>query len=203
MGGRSGGGPRGGGGADGGGNYRGPIKNISGLESIKDPQVRKAVYEAISRYESVMGIRQLNIKVADLGAGTLGVHVTQGGVSSAIYLDRKHFNQSKAAIIAQGKERYKSGWSTTTNKPIAHTTTHELAHATWNSHLVGAKYTAAGKEIGKLYNKWKADTKKSGYGKYASTNVNEFWAETVTKAVHGKADKYTKTAKAITKKYKL
>lgn len=33
--------------------------------------------------------------------------------------------------------------------------------------------------------------------------VNEFWAEVCTKAVHGKADKYTKAAKDIIKKYKL
>ena len=39
--------------------------------------------------------------------------------------------------------------------------------------------------------------------KYAKTNVNEFWAEVCTKAVHGKADKYTKAAKDIIKKYKL
>ena len=45
--------------------------------------------------------------------------------------------------------------------------------------------------------------KKSGYGKYAETNVSEFWAETVTKAVHGKSDKYTKKVKEICKKYKL
>lgn len=45
--------------------------------------------------------------------------------------------------------------------------------------------------------------KKSGYGKYAETNVSEFWAETVTKAIHGKSDKYTKKVKEICKKYKL
>lgn len=47
------------------------------------------------------------------------------------------------------------------------------------------------------------DKSKQGYGKYAKTNVNEFWAEVCTKAVHGKADKYTKAAKDIIKKYKL
>ena len=40
-------------------------------------------------------------------------------------------------------------------------------------------------------------------GKYAETNVSEFWAETVTKAIHGKSDKYTKKVKEICKKYKL
>ena len=53
------------------------------------------------------------------------------------------------------------------------------------------------------YKKWGNDKSKQGYGKYAKTNVNEFWAEVCTKAVHGKADKYTKAAKDIIKKYKL
>lgn len=35
------------------------------------------------------------------------------------------------------------------------------------------------------------------------TNVSEFWAETVTKAIHGKSDKYTTAVKNIAKKYKL
>lgn len=81
--------------------------------------------------------------------------------------------------------------------------THELAHATWNSHLSSPNAKAAGKEIKSLYKKWSGDKKKTGYGKYAKTNVNEFWAETITKGIHGKSDKYTKAAKSIVKKFKL
>lgn len=90
-----------------------------------------------------------------------------------------------------------------TNKAVAHTVTHELAHATWNANMTGANQKAAGKEVNKLFKSWKKDNKKSGYGKYAETNVSEFWAETVTKAIHGKSDKYTKKVKEICKKYKL
>ena len=54
-----------------------------------------------------------------------------------------------------------------------------------------------------MHKQWVKDKKKTGYGKYSQTNIDEFWAETVTKAVHGKADKYTKKAKDICKKYKL
>lgn len=205
MGGRSGSGTGSGwraGGRDGGGRYRGKITNISGLESIKDPQTRKAVYEAISRYEAVMGIRQKNIKIANLN-GAYGVHVTFGGQSQAIYLDRNTFNQTKAAIIKEKQAAYKSGWSTQTNKPIAHTVTHELGHATWNSYLTSSNAQAAAPSIRKLYSTFQKDRKKKGYGEYAHSNVNEFWAETVTKAVHGTSDKYTKAVKSITKKYKL
>lgn len=86
---------------------------------------------------------------------------------------------------------------------MAHIITHELAHATWNSNLSSPNAKAAGKSVNSLYKKWRADKGKSGYGKYASTNVSEFWAEVCTKAVHGKSDKYTSAAKGIIKKYKL
>lgn len=49
----------------------------------------------------------------------------------------------------------------------------------------------------------KKDKTKKGYGRYSMTNVNEFWAETVTKAVHGRSDKYTTAVKRIARKYKL
>lgn len=183
--------------------YNGNVKNIESLVKMKDQQVYKATKEAISRYHAVLGVRQKNVKLADLSAGTLGVHVTSDGKSEAVFLNKKAFNQKKGDIIRQTKKGYDSGWSTRTNKPIAHTVTHELAHATWNSHLTGANHVAAGKEVKDLYKSWLKDKKKSGYGKYAHTNVNEFWAEVSTKAVHGKADKYTKKVKQIVKKYKL
>ena len=71
--------------------------------------------------------------------------------------------------------------------------------------MTGAKQKAAGKEVAKIFTEWKKDgsKKKKGYGSYAGTNVNEFWAETITKAIHGKADRYTKALKNIVKKYKL
>lgn len=202
MGRNSGGGSRGGL-QPGDGTYKGKISKVESLIHIKDPQVYKAVGQAISRYHAVLGVRQRNVKLAELSANTYGVHVTAGGKSDAIYLNKKHFNQSKNKIAADHKKGYDSGWSTRTNKPIAHTVTHELAHATWNAHLTGAKHQAAGKEVNKLYKTWLKDKKKTGYGQYAKTNVSEFWAETVTKAVHGKADKYTRAVKKICKKYDL
>lgn len=184
-------------------NYKGSIKNVESLVKMKDPQMYKETKSAISRYHAVLGVRERNVKLATLSAGTLGVQVSYGGKSDAIYLNKFYFNQGAKAVKAQTNKGYSSGWHTKTNKPLAHTVTHELAHATWNSSLGGANQKAAGKEIGTLYKKWKADTKKQGYGEYAKTNVDEFWAETITKAVHGKRDKYTLKVKDICKKYKL
>lgn len=86
---------------------------------------------------------------------------------------------------------------------LQHTITHELAHATWNASMSSTKAKAAGKEITSLYKKWLKDEKKKGYGSYGKTNVSEFFAEGVTKAIHGNADKYTKKLKNIVGKYQL
>lgn len=186
--------------------FKGKIGKLEGLATIKNPEVYKAVGSAISRFHSVLGVRQRNVKIATLPPGVGGVHVTKGGQSEVVVLSKSVFNgknTTKKSVEAWAKSGYKSGHLTDTNKPVAHIVTHELAHASWNAHLSGAKYQAAGKDITKMYNSWLKDKKKKGYGKYASTNVSEFWAEVCTKAVHGKADTYTKRAKKIVAKYGL
>ena len=180
------------------------IKNEEDLKNIKDPQVYKEMKAAISRFYKELGMPQRKVKLADLPPTVAGVHVTFNGKSEGVYLKKSIFkNMSKAKIEKIEKDGYKSGWSTKTNKPIAHVVTHELAHSVWNKHLTGAKHIAAGKEINKVYHSWLRDKKKTGYGEYAKTNVSEFFAETITKGIHGKADKYTKQLKSIVKKYKL
>lgn len=206
MGGRSGGLTAGGRGGlqPGDATYKGKIRNEEDLKNIKDRVVYNEMKSAISRFYKELGIPQRKVKLADLAPGTFGVHVTQNGKSEGVYLNKKHFkNKTKAEIEKAKKEGYKTGWATKTNKPIAHTITHELAHSVWNSHLSSTKAKGAGVEINKVYKTWLKDKKKSGYGQYAKTNVNEFFAETITKGIHGKSDKYTKQLKSIVKKYKL
>ena len=185
------------------GNYKGKIAKIEDLVAMKDPQMYKETKAAIARFHSVLGVRQRNVKLAELGANTLGVHVTSNGKSDGVYLNKSYFNQGAKSVKKSTQKGYNSGWHTKTNKPLAHTVTHELGHALWNSHLSGANQVAAGKEVSALYHAWSKDKKKTGYGQYAKTNVNEFWAEAVTKAVHGKPDRYTRRVKQICKKYKL
>lgn len=180
------------------------IKNVRGLATIKDGAVYKEMKEGISRYHSVMGVRQKNVKIADLPERYNGVHQTLNGESEGVYLNSKVFdNLTKSGIRERVQKAYDSGWSTRTNKPIQHTITHELAHATWNSHLKSPNARAARADISKLQKEWFKDRSKKGYGEYATTNINEFWAEVSAKAVHGTPDKYTRAAKAIVKKYKL
>ncbi|MEE0915034.1 MAG: hypothetical protein U0L45_00830, partial [Alistipes sp.] len=123
--------------------------------------------------------------------------------SEGIYLNKSFFNRKRNVVESEYRRQYDSGFKNRTNRPIQHTITHELAHSTWTSGYTSPKHRAAGKEINSLYRQWRKDTKKTGYGTYARKNVDEFWAETVTKAVHGKADKYTRAVKRIAKQYNL
>lgn len=184
--------------------YKGSISSIEPLSAIRNPAVYKAMKESVSRYHSVLGVRQREIKLADLPDGVAGVHLTKGGESHGVYLNKALFkNQTRQKIEGRMKGAYKAGFLTKTNKPIAHAITHELAHATWNQSLTTPQAMKAGRAIRTLHQKWLRDRRKKGYGQYAKTNISEFFAETATKAVHGTSDKYTKKVKQIIRRYKL
>ena len=201
MGARSG---SGGGLGSGDGWFKGDVTGVESLKNIKDKKLYNATKETISRFYKELGIPQRKVKLGDLPDNVAGVHVTAGGQSEGVYLNKKIFkNGTVQSVSKQMQGAYSTGFLTKTNKPVAHTLTHELAHSVWNSHMTGAKQKAAGKQIMKVYSKWKADKSKKGYGKYAKTNVSEFWSETITKGLHGKSDKYTKALKGIAKKYQL
>ena len=184
--------------------YKGKIGKAESLVNIQNAQLYKSVKQSISRYHSVLGVKQQDVKLAEMSKNVGGVHLTVDGRSKQVLLNSKVFKNGTVRSVSSWTEGgYKSGHLTKTNKPVAHIITHELAHATWNSNFKAPNVRAAGKEVTKLYEKWSSDTKKTGYGRYAKTSVNEFWAEVSTKAVHGKPDKYTRKIKAIIKKYKL
>lgn len=178
-------------------------KTAVSTSGMKHRDMEKQINRAISRYEKVMGVRERSIKLADI-PGAYGVTYISANGSQGIYLSRKHFDQSKKNFEAQYKKsNYDSGFKNITNRAAQHTVTHELAHATWTSSYSSTKHRAAGKEITKLYHQWSKDKKKKGYGRYGKTNVDEFWAEVITKGIHGRSDKYTRKAISIAKKYKL
>lgn len=178
------------------------LASAEGLGSLKHREVTLQLQKGISRYAAVMGVRERNIKVANV-PGAFGVTYINENGSEGIYLNKAFFNRHRNVVEREYKKQYTSGFKNVTNKPIQHTITHELAHATWNTSYSKPKYMAAGKEIKSLYRAWRGDKSKTGYGTYATKNVNEFWAEVVTKGIHGKSDKYTKKAISIAKKYKL
>lgn len=180
------------------------VKDTSeSLDSLKHREVVKQLNRGISRYEKVMGLRERTIRVAYTG-NAYGVTFINANGSQGIYLNKKVFNKTRNQIESDyRRSNYETGFKNITNRPIQHTITHELAHATWTSSYSSAKHKAAGNEIKSLYRSWSRDRKKKGYGRYGASNVDEFWAEVVTKGIHGKSDRYTRKAISIAKKYKL
>lgn len=205
MGGRAGGAARGIGQRDNGKYETFEISNVESLKNMEDRALYNATKQAISRFYKEMGMPQRKVKLADFNDDSVaGVHRTKDGKTEGVYLNKKDFKKGTVESISKGlKSAYKNKLLTQTNKPVSHVVTHELAHSVWNAHMTGAKQKAAGKVIEGVFNQWKADKTKSGYGRYAGSNVSEFYAETITKGIHGNADAYTKQLKAITKKYKL
>ena len=48
------------------GNYKGKVIEVESLIKMKDPQVYKETMQAISRYHAVLGVRQREVKLAEL-----------------------------------------------------------------------------------------------------------------------------------------
>ena len=177
--------------------YKGKIEDVEDLVKVKDPRMYKALKEAFSNFSAKLGVPEKNVKLAKLSGSVLGI-----GGHGEVFLNKRYFNKSVSEFKNVMKENYDAGHLTKTNKPLAHVLTHELAHASWQSGRGGTKNVAAGKEINSLFSSFQKKGGK-GYGKYAYSNVDEFWAEVSTKAAHGVADRYTKATKQIYKKYQL
>lgn len=184
------------------------IGSAMSIKDMKHRDMQKEVQQAISRYEAVMGLREKSIKLADLD-GAYGVTFISSDGSKGIYLDKSLFDRSKKEFekdYASSNYKRRGGFKNKTRKPAQHTVTHELAHATWCSSYTGSKQKAAGKEITALYKQFmkdKSSVRKKNYGSYGTSNVDEFWAEVITKGIHGDNDRYTRKALSIAKKYKL
>jgi len=195
--GRTSSGVRAAGGLDRDTNYTGNITEVESLINMKDADMYRAAKQAISNFSAKLGVPEREVKLADLSKGVMGVG-RQGGV----YLNKKYYNRSISEFRKIMDRAYDTQHLTRTNKPVAHTITHELAHASWTSDLETPKARAAGVEIRRLYNSFKRN-KPAGYGTYAYSNIDEFWAEASTRAAHGTADSITRRIRAIYRKYNL
>ncbi len=111
-------------------NYKGKITGLRDLVTVKDKAVYKELKEGISRYHTMLGVRQKDVRVGTMENGVLGVHATIGGKSGQIILNSKYFDLPKAKIETMQRQGMKDGWHTKTKKPVQHTVIHELAHAT-------------------------------------------------------------------------
>ena len=184
------------------------VASAMSIKDMKNRDMQKELQQAISRYEAKMGLRESSIKLANL-QGAYGVTFIASDGSKGIYLNAKKFDRPKKEVVkdyASSNYARRTGFKNTTRKPAQHTITHELAHATWSSYYTGTKHQAAGKEINTLYKRFikdKSRNRTKNYGSYGRSSVDEFWAEVVTRGIHGDNDYYTRKAFSIAKKYKL
>ena len=81
-------------------NFKGKTGMPQSLKTIQNKAVYDAVMDAISRYHSVLGVRQKKVKLADLPEGYGGVHVTRNGDSEGIYLNKAIFQPAERAAAA-------------------------------------------------------------------------------------------------------
>lgn len=182
------------------------IRNAESIGNMEHRDMQKEINQAISRFTAELDLPERNIKLANLD-GAYGATFVGPDGSGGIYLDKKTFDVPKAQFeAAYKKSNYarRGGFKNVTRKPAQHTVTHELAHALWASAYRTEESLAARKEIRALYRDWRKDTstvRKKNYGSYGASSVDEFWAEVITKGVHGDNDRYTRRAQAIAKKY--
>lgn len=185
------------------------LSSVGRITDLPDREVVRQLQQGISRFESKLGLRERVVKTADL-SGAYGVTYIGSDGSHGVYLDKKLFSKKRDAIEkSYRRSNYDTGFKNKTNRPIQHTITHELAHSLWTSSYDAPRHRAAGIEIKQLFDTFRRDRERRGarqfknYGTYGMKNVDEFWAEVITKGVHGNSDRYTRKAIAIAKKYKL
>lgn len=178
-------------------NYKGQIKDLGGIADIKDRRSRLAVQRAVSQYTKEYGLPTREVKTAILSGDVYGI-----GGNGRVVLNRQFYNNSER-LLKYKREGYASGWSVRTTSPLKHTVIHELAHASWQSSGVGAnrKLTDG---IRALYARYRAEVRRgrNPIGKYAASNIDEFWAEGITQATIGsKQTYYSRQLKKLLKKY--
>lgn len=65
--------------------YKGSVKNVRDLVSVKDPNVYRELKEGISRFHSTLGVREREVKIATLSPRVIwyyGKFLEQNGEAS-------------------------------------------------------------------------------------------------------------------------
>ena len=82
------------------------------IDNLEHREVVKQLNRAISRYEKVMGVREKNIKVAEM-SGAYGATFIGSDGSHGIYLNKSIFNKHRNAIESSyRKHNYETGLRT-------------------------------------------------------------------------------------------
>lgn len=171
---------------------------------VQDENMIQEINKAVSAFQLVFSHRCQVIRFEHLGISTIGSTTTEQG-KNVVLLNRPLFCGKSASKDLRSliQKQYENGYWTVTSTPVAHAITHELAHTVWMENGQREVEKAAKNSIFNLFEIWKNDPDKTGYGQRASLNVSEFWAEVCSRAVLGESDKYTRAVQQIATIYHL
>ena len=173
------------------------------------PSVFRELKAGVSKVESRIGIDlpQGNLGFTDDGRGFIGIHFGEG-TGRTVLFNRAFYNRNVKDILADFRYQYKVKFLTESNSPLQHVVVHELGHSIWVSSVEGksSKLRELSNGINRLYDLHKRDVAR-GYlpiSKYARKDIDEFFAETFTKAIIGKRqNKYSRDLLKLLRKYKV
>lgn len=176
------------------------------LSTIADKKVYNEVMDGIAKFNSIFGMddHQKNILLGTLKSGAAGVtYYTKGtGKIAGILLDKGTFMRSYDDLVKTVEKQVNSGYWVKTKYPAQVTVVHELAHTLWNSgwwsSMDQGKMAMTFSRFRNKYNT-REELKKAGWGAYARTSPNEFFAEGLAKHILGKPDEFTKVIMEVAK----
>ncbi len=183
--------------------------SLEKFDTLPDNEIKQDFINAYRTLnEALPTIEDIPVRVTKLpntrGAVAL---VDNNGNCGAILINKSIFGYSKKDALAQQNLDY----GVKTNNPIGATLVHEFGHAIWTT----SKQTDNDTEeaILKLYIDWTKEynaMKLPEYGRYIArvskkpeVKLQEWWAETIAKAIVGTPDKYTNGVMKIIKTYLL
>lgn len=171
---------------------------------VQDENMIQEINKAVSAFQLAFSHRCQVIRFEYLGISTIGRTTIEQG-KTVVLLNKPLFCNKSASKDLRSLilEQYDKGYWTITRNPVAHAITHELAHTVWMESGQREVEKAAKNSICNLFEIWKNDPDKTGYGQRASVDVSEFWAEVCSRAILGESDKYTRAVQQIVKIYHL
>lgn len=170
-----------------------PVKAASfSASSIPNanPAVFRELKAGVSKVESRIGI---DLPQGNLGfeenSERLGVHFGSGD-DRTVLLQKAFFNRNSSEIIKDLRREFKRKWAVTSPTPLQYVIVHELGHSIWVDRVEGRakELFKLNKGILALHQKFLRDTARgrTPISIYARYNINEFFAETFTKAIIGR-----------------
>lgn len=187
------------------------IQNDESISQIQNDNLRKDIQQGISKFESRLKLKTRSVQIAEFGGrfeNAAGLALTNASTGEVkVYLSSKYFKNGTVNSVSKlMRSSYDANWSVRTNKPTQHIVVHELAHALWTDKNPRKNSVKARKAMSNLFGRYKkayARGELRNFGKYSTKNVNEFFAEVVTKGVIGNSDKWTDSVFNIIDKYNI